>query len=132
MSDYIQTEANCQQLVLTQFLISSIIIKMANININKIQIATSLSAKTFGVMGWKSFDGKNGLLLTNTNSIHTFFVRFPLDLIFLDSGMTILRLVNLKPFRVSPIVWKAKHVLEMPTGSITKYSLKAGDKIKFV
>lgn len=101
--------------------------------INNIETAESLWKRTIGVIGWKDFGAKGGLLLTNTNSIHTFFVRFPLDLVFLDNEMKILSLVeNLKPFSFSPIVWRAKHVLEMPAGSIKKSSLKTGDSVDLV
>lgn len=96
----------------------------------RIKIANSLRDKSFGLIGWKNWKGLDGLLLRDSNSIHTFFVRFPIDVVFLDKDYQIIKLVeNLKPFSFSPIVWKASHVLELPTGSIKKYSLKTGDKI---
>jgi hypothetical protein len=101
--------------------------------LTKIQTTKNLWQKGMGVIGWRDFGDKNGLLLTNTNSIHTFFVRFSLDLVFLDQKMKIIRLVeNLKPFSFSPIVWKARHVLEMPAGSIKKSSLKTGDSVHLI
>lgn len=103
---------------------------MTSQNLVNIKIAKSLFSRSVGVIGWKDFGDKNGLLLTNTSSIHTFFVRFPLEVVFLNKEMEIIKIVeNLRPFSFSPIVWKAKHVLEMPTGSISKYALKNGDKI---
>ncbi len=84
-------------------------------------------------MFWKDFGKLNGLLLTTTNAIHTFFVFLPLDLVFLDENYKVVRLVqNLKPFKISPVVWQAKHTLELPSGSIEKYSLKVGDQLDLV
>ncbi len=106
---------------------------MSKVNLTKIKQANDIISIGIGVIGWKSFGDFNGLLLTNTNSVHTFFVRFPMDLVFLDKNMHIIRLVSyLKPFRISPIVWQAKYVLEMPTHSIEKFSIKLDDKINLV
>lgn len=106
---------------------------MSKIVLKKIARADNLFTKSLGVIGWKDFGEKNGLLLTGTNSIHTYFVRFPLDLVFLDKNMKVIKLVkNLKPFRISPIVWSAKHVLEMPTNSIKKFSINVGDEINLL
>ena len=97
-----------------------------------IEIADNVVSRGLGLIGrngWK----RNGMLLKDTNAIHTVFVRFPIDVIFLDKDFKILRVVeNLKPFRFSPIVWKAKQVLELPTGTIKNKSLRVGNKIKLV
>jgi|SRR3989344_173406 len=97
-----------------------------------IEIADKVGSRGLGLIGrggWK----RNGMLLKDTNAIHTVFVRFPIDVIFLDKDFKILRVVeNLKPFRFSPIVWKAKQVLELPTGTIKNKSLRVGNKIKLV
>ena len=105
---------------------------MSKIVLKKIKRAESMFARGIGVIGWEDFGDYNGLFLINTNSIHTYFVRFPLDLVFVDKELTVVKLVkNLKPFRLSPIVWESKHVLEMPAGSIEKFSIKTGNKLDF-
>ena len=98
--------------------------------LDKIKTADSALSKGLGLIGWKDFHGYEGILLKNANAIHTFFVRFPIDVVFLDRDFKVVKTVeNLKPFRFSPIVWKAKHTLELPEGSIKKYLLKAGDQV---
>lgn len=105
---------------------------MTNHSLTKIAVANNLFSKTLGVMGWKNFGNKEGLLLTQTNSIHTYFVRFPIDLVFLNKDFQIVKLIkNLGPFRISPIVWQANHVLEMPAGSIAQHQFEVGDSLKF-
>ena len=97
-----------------------------------IEIADNVVSRGLGLIGrggWK----RNGMLLKETTAIHTVFVRFPIDVVFLDKDFNILRVVeNLEPFRFSPIVWKAKHVLELPTGTIKNKYLRVGNKIKLV
>ncbi len=84
-------------------------------------------------MGRRNFGLSQGLLLKDTNSIHTFFVFLPIDVVFLDSEMKVVRTVaSLKPFSISPIVWKAKSVLELPVGTIKTQEIKVGKQINLV
>lgn len=97
---------------------------------NNVDIGNSIWKKSWGVIFWKNFGDKEGLLLTNTNGIHTFFVRFPIDVAFLKENGEIVKLLeNLKPFRLSPFVFSAKNTLEMPAGSIKKHNLAVGDTL---
>ena len=98
--------------------------------ISRIEIADSPISRSLGLIGRKDFRDYNGMLLKNANAIHTFFVRFPIDVVFLDRDFKVLKFVEkLSPFHFSPIVWKAKHTLELPQNSIKNHSLKVGDKI---
>jgi len=101
--------------------------------LSKIEVADSPLSRGLGLIGRADFRAYNGMLLKNANAIHTFFVRFPIDVVFLDRDFKVVKTVeNLKPFRFSPIVWKAKHTLELPVGSIKKHFLHLGDKINLV
>ncbi len=98
--------------------------------LENVEIADNIVATSIGLIGRKSFGDKNGLLIKNANGIHTFGVFFPIDVVFLDKTFKILKLVeNLKPFRFSPIVWRAKHVLELPAGAIKNLDLSVDDTI---
>lgn len=97
----------------------------------KIKTAKSLWDKGLGVIGWKDFRGYNGVLLPETTAVHTFFVRMPLDIVFLDADFKIIKIVeDLKPWSFSPIVWQAKHTLELPKGSVQKHKLELGTKVQ--
>jgi uncharacterized membrane protein (UPF0127 family) len=98
--------------------------------IKRVKIADSIWKKALGVMFWKSWGDNQGLLLTQTSGVHTFFVRFPIDLVFLNNDFEIVRLVkNLKPWKISPIDFRSAHVLELTTGTISTFNLAVGDKI---
>lgn len=92
--------------------------------------AHTLWDKGLGVIGWKDFGKYEGLLLPNSNAIHTFFVRFSIDVAFLDKDYKIVQIVEgLRPWSFSPIVWHAKHTLELPLGGIKKHKLAVGDTV---
>ncbi|OLO38951.1 hypothetical protein BTR23_10415 [Alkalihalophilus pseudofirmus] len=73
-----------------------------------------------------------GILLTPCNSIHMFFMFFPIDVIFLNSRNEIIYTKEkVKPWSLIFPIKNATSVLELPTGSISKYSISVGMKIEF-
>ena len=102
----------------------------------EVTIATSVKvANTFfrrlkGLMGTASLSRGSALLISPCKQVHTFFMRYSLDIVFLDESHYIVHLVNsLPPFRISPYIKKSKKVLELPARTIEEYELKVGDKI---
>lgn len=72
----------------------------------------------------------HGLLIRPCNSVHMFFMRFPIDVVFLTKDLVIEHLLpDLKPWRVSPVVLKAYQTLELPAGTIARHGLKPGDSL---
>lgn len=77
----------------------------------------------------KPFANK-GLLLTPCDSIHMFFMKFPLDIVFLDEENTIVDIrCNLQPWKIAIPKKKAYATLELPVGLIQKYNIQVGDKL---
>lgn len=104
------------------------------INIEK---ADTFSKKLRGLMFRREF--KKPLLFPLERktrfgaSIHSFFVFFPFDILWLDENKKIVDLrENIKPFsfNITPRK-KCKYILELPKGSIKKHKLKRGRKITF-
>ena len=94
--------------------------------------AQSFLDKLFGLTIRRKLNKKEGFLLYNCNSIHTFWMRYSIDVIFLDKDGEVLAIFNgLKPFRVTPFIKNASHALEMMSGSVDKNSLGTGDTIQF-
>lgn len=97
------------------------------INVN---IADKFMDKSIGWMFRKVRDDM-GLLITHCNSIHTFFVRAPIDTVFLDAKYSVIKVIsNLKPWRVVMPVTNAKMVLELPPNSALSFGLKTGDVLE--
>ena len=63
--------------------------------------------------------------------IHTFFMRFDIDVIFLDKERKVLKVIEkMKPWRLSPWVLSARSVLELGAGSL-QGSVRIGDVLEF-
>jgi len=70
------------------------------------------------------------LLIKPCKIIHTFGLRFSIDVVFISSQKKVVALIgSLRPNRISPLVPEAASVLELPGGTITKTGLKKGDLI---
>ena len=79
----------------------------------KIVEAKSFRDKLMGFMFKKSAD--YAILFEKCNSIHTFFMRFNIDVIFMDKNKNVIKEVkNLKPWRIA-VCLKAYYVLEVPS-----------------
>ncbi|MFH1360168.1 MAG: DUF192 domain-containing protein [Candidatus Omnitrophota bacterium] len=95
------------------------------------QIAASWSSRLKGLLGRRELKGNEALVIKNCNSIHMFFMRFAIDAIFIDGKDCVVGCVrNIRPFRVSPIFWKASCVIECPIGTIESSKTEIGDLIK--
>lgn len=93
-----------------------------------VQVADSLIKKTKGLLGENN---AKPLLFYTRFGIHTFGMKFPLDIIILDKNSKVVTLKeNLKPWRI--FLWNPKYstVLELPAGTINKTKTVIGDLIK--
>src|SRR5471032_2915766 len=85
---------------------------------DRCHFANSVLKRMVGLLNRSGLEDGEGLLLDRCYGIHTFFMRFPIDVLFLDQSYTVLRAVAaLRPFRTC-IVKKAVYVLELPAGKI--------------
>lgn len=73
-----------------------------------------------------------GLVIEPCNSIHMFFMRYPLDVIFTDGGGRVLFMYRgIKPWRMGRIVKGARRAIELPEGTIDRSNTQAGDVLQF-
>jgi uncharacterized membrane protein (UPF0127 family) len=99
--------------------------------VQKLEEARSFSSRLRGLLGRSDFPEGHGLFFEGTNSIHTFFMRFPIDVVFLDHQGVVKALVHdLKPWRVVLPVWNAKNCLELPAGTLQRTEIEKGDKLR--
>jgi uncharacterized membrane protein (UPF0127 family) len=82
-----------------------------------------------GLLGRAQLAEDEGLLLRPASSIHMFFMRFPIDAVFLDRDLNVLKIAShLRPWRIAS-KRGAKSVLELPTGATGRASLREGDRL---
>jgi len=93
--------------------------------------ADTFSARLFGLIPRKTLGPEEGLWLEPCAMIHTCFMNFPIDAVFLDAGLKVVRVVAvLKPWRFSPWVCGAASVLELAPGRASS-GLAEGDLLEF-
>lgn len=85
--------------------------------LNRVEVADSFGLRFMGLMGRKDMDVQGGLLLKNTSKIHTSFMRFTIDVIYLNSRYEILKIESVKPWKIGSTVKGAAHVLEVKEGT---------------
>ncbi len=94
------------------------------------RIARSFWARGKGLLGTKSLAAGDGLLIEKCSSIHSFWMQYPFDALFLDrDGRVVHRVERMKQNRMSRHVWSAKSVLELPAGVIAASGTSLGDVI---
>ena len=93
-------------------------------------IAQTPLKRMIGLLSHRSFEPGEALIIKPCKSIHTFFMRFAIDVIFVDSGNRITRTIrSMRPFRISGIYLNATFCIELPAGTLDKTSTQAGDYI---
>jgi uncharacterized protein len=91
--------------------------------------ADSVLDRFRGVLGRCELD--SAILLPGTRSVHTFGVRFPLDVAFLDSDLVVLSTTQLRARRVAIPRLRSRCALETPAGWFERWKLEPGDKLEF-
>jgi uncharacterized protein len=85
-----------------------------------------------GLLGRRSLPTDEGLLLRPAPSVHTAFMRFPIDVIFLDRDLNVVKLVhNLSPWRAAS-ARRAHATLELAAGQVGARGAKIGDRLAIV
>lgn len=93
--------------------------------------ASSPVRRAIGLMGRRGLGPGQGLIIQPCNGVVSFFMRFPIDVLFVAQDGTICHLVpNLVPWRVSKIVRASKYVIELPAGTIAASGTDIGDVIE--
>jgi uncharacterized protein len=91
------------------------------------RVATSFVARFRGLMGVAKLSPESGLLLPRTRSVHTHFMRFPIDVVFLDDERRVVAIrPALRPWRMAS-ARGARSVLELAAGECERLGVAEGD-----
>jgi len=109
---------------------SNIEMKNKKIVVKNINVADTIFSRMKGLMFCREMNGFDGLLISPCNSIHTFFMRMDIDVIFLDKKNFIVKIIrNMKPWRLTLIYFKSVKVLELKGGALPP-NANEGDEIE--
>jgi len=103
--------------------------KQGEVIFSKLHWARNPFSKMKGLLGRKSLDKGEALIFSRAPSIHTFFMKFAIDIIFLDPGKKVIAFFEkVKPNRILPYV-KSSYTVEMPEESVQIKKIKLGDQL---
>lgn len=90
--------------------------------------ATSRTDRRRGLLGSECID--EPLLLDPCSWVHTIGMKFPIEVAYVSQDGTVLRIADLKPWRIGPIVRDAAYVIEARPGSCERWNLEPGHVIE--
>ena len=86
-----------------------------------------------GLIGRRGLRLGEGLVIRPCSSIHTFFMSFPIEVLFVDEGnRVVLATQPIAPWRIAPIVPSARYVVELPAGAVSASQTMHGDILEVV
>ncbi len=104
--------------------------KGATVLVERVEIAEGFWQRARGLLGLAGLGVGCGRLLTPCAAVHTLFMRFPLDLIFMDARHCVVRTCwNIRPWRFVAGGRQAQAVLEVESGWLSPASVRTGDQL---
>ncbi len=95
--------------------------------------ADNVFSRMKGLLGRSSLDPGEGLLIQPCKGVHTFGMKFPIDIIVLDNNNYVIAVSdNLAPNRLTPLYRRAAAVLELPAGTLASTTTSVGDKLEII
>ncbi|MFY1677025.1 MULTISPECIES: DUF192 domain-containing protein [unclassified Streptomyces] len=94
-----------------------------------VEVATSFRARSRGLLGRLSFPGR-AMLLTPASGVHTFRMRMPIDVAYLDGGMSVIAVRTMRPGRWGLPRPRARHVLEAEAGAMARWGVLPGTRVE--
>lgn len=83
-----------------------------------------------GLLGRRNLPAAHGLWISPCNSVHCCFMRFAIDVLYLDAEQRIIAIRhNLRPWRFSAC-WRARSVVELSAGECQRLHIEPGDSLK--
>jgi uncharacterized protein len=96
-------------------------------------IAKTIFTRIKGLLGRKVFLPNQAVILDPCDSVHTFFMHFPIDIIFIDKDYKVIKtLPNFKPNRITRKYWHSSKVIELPSGKLDITNTQVKDQLQLL
>ncbi|MGX1560843.1 DUF192 domain-containing protein [Streptomyces sp. NPDC055506] len=92
-----------------------------------LEVATSYGARTKGLLGRDFIDG--AILLSPANSVHTFRMRMPIDVAYLDRHLRVIAVRTMRPGLLGMPRLRARHVVEAGAGAMAEWGVREGAQL---
>ncbi len=101
-----------------------------NVICSEVEIASSFFARAQGLLGTKKLSPNKTLWIHRCNNIHTFFMNYAIDCVFVDHKLKVCAVAeNVHPWRIVLPKWKARSVFEMSAGLAKSAQIEVGDQL---
>ena len=94
------------------------------------RLADSVKTRSVGLLGSSGLDPDEALIIRPCWSIHTFFMRFRIDVLFVDKHGKLRKIVHSMPAWRMACAWGARDTIEMAPGALKRFDLQVGDPIE--
>ena len=102
-----------------------------NLIASNVKVAQNFITRSIGLLSKKSISDDEGLIIKPCCSIHTYFMKFPIDVLFVNRKNMIVALYeNVDRTRILPIHLSSSYVVELAAGLISKKNIEKGDIIQ--
>jgi uncharacterized protein len=93
-----------------------------------VEVPAGVRGRSRGLLGRDGVDGV--MVLRPCRNVHTFGMRFAIDVAFCDGTGTVLRTCTLPPGRISPLVWRSAFAVETAAGAFARWGVRVGDRLE--
>lgn len=94
-------------------------------------VASTFFSRGRGLMMRSDFPDGTALVIDPCSSIHMFFMRFPIDVLYMNDSNEVVRVQHgIRPWRMGPLFTRgAKYVIELPVGTAERSRTAVGDRL---
>jgi uncharacterized membrane protein (UPF0127 family) len=94
------------------------------------RVADNMWTRLKGLIGSRPLEAGEGLLIVPCQSVHTHFMRFPIDVVYVDAADQVVGLHHsLPPWRFGRFHRRARFVIELPAGTVEATGTEVGDRL---
>jgi len=91
-------------------------------------VAETFAQRSRGLLGRTGYEG--AMVLPRTRSVHTFGMKFAIDVAVCDKELTVLRVATLRPYRMTVPRRRGRSVIEAEAGAFERWGLRVGDHLE--
>tara|TARA_B110000908_G_scaffold5658_2_gene7214 strand:+ start:3458 stop:3820 length:363 start_codon:yes stop_codon:yes gene_type:complete len=100
--------------------------------VDEVKRTETMFERMRGLLGSAVLTPNTGLWISSCNSIHSFFMGFSIDVLYLDKNNTILRVIeDMPPWSINAC-WPARSVIELRQGQVAVLGIQPGDSVQCI
>ncbi len=104
--------------------------RTGDILVQRVELARDSLARKRGLLGRERLDEGDGLIIAPSQGVHTFGMRFPIDIVAVARDGRVVKVRSRVPARRLVMAWSAFAIIEMAEGTIERRALVAGDRVR--